>query len=157
MEALNIRKGTGKVTVSASRGVKKKSVSGKITKAAPKRKIIISQEAYDLTMQEIDNLMKRGERNLNASERKRLASLAEAAESFEDQHDPLPLPSSLPDIIRMRLVQLHINQNFAAKLLGVSDAKFSLIMNGKQKPDVQFIKAVHEKLSVDANVILKAI
>ena len=44
-----------------------------------------------------------------------------------------------------------------ARLLGVSEAKFSLIMKGKQKPDVYFIKAVHEKLEVDANTLLKAI
>ena len=30
-------------------------------------------------------------------------------------------------------------------------------MNGKQKPDIYFIKAVHEKLEVDANVLLNAI
>ncbi|KIC90278.1 hypothetical protein OI18_23285 [Flavihumibacter solisilvae] len=119
--------------------------------------MIQSKEAYDLTMQEIDSLMKRGEANLTAGELKRLTVLAAAAEAFEDLHDPMPLPSSLQEIIRIRLLQLHIKQNFAAKLLGVSDAKFSLIMNGKQKPDILFVKAIHEKLSVDANVILKAI
>jgi len=57
----------------------------------------------------------------------------------------------------MKLLQLRINQQFAAELLGVSNAKFSLIMNGKQKPDIYFIKAIHDKLHLDANMILKAI
>jgi HTH-type transcriptional regulator/antitoxin HigA len=52
---------------------------------------------------------------------------------------------------------MRLNQSYAAKLLGVSDAKFSMIMNGKQKPDIYFIKAVHDKLQVNAEQILQAI
>jgi HTH-type transcriptional regulator / antitoxin HigA len=135
--------------------VKKKIQSPKVVK----RKLIKihSKEAYKLTMKEIDALMKKGEKNLRAAELKTLRTLAEAAEAYEDKFQPLPVPESLPDIVRYKLLQLHINQGFAARLLGVSDAKFSLIMNGKQKPDIYFIKAVHDKLEVDANMLLKAI
>ena len=72
-------------------------------------------------------------------------------------HEPLPVPSSLPEMIRMKMFQLQLNQQFAARLLGISEAKFSLIMNGKQKPDIYFIKAIHDKLKVDANLILQAV
>lgn len=116
-----------------------------------------SEEAYELTMREIDILMRKGEENLSDTEKKRLVELADAAERYEDTTHPLPLPASLPDIIRMKMMQLRIRQNYAAKLLGVSDAKFSMIMNGNQKPDIYFIKAVHDKLKVDANLLLKAI
>lgn len=67
------------------------------------------------------------------------------------------MPSSFQDIVRMKIYKLHMTQSYAAKLLGVSDAKFSLIMNGKQKPDIYFIKAVYDKLKIDGNLILKAI
>ena len=60
-------------------------------------------------------------------------------------------------MIRMRMYQMRLTQGFAARLLGVSNAKFSLIMNGKQKPDIYFIKAIHVKLKVDANRILQAL
>lgn len=50
-----------------------------------------------------------------------------------------------------------VNQVYAATLLGIGNAKFSLIMNGKQKPDILFIKALHEKLKLDAQLILNAI
>ena len=46
-------------------------------------------------MKEIETLMKRGEDNLNNKELSRLRFLAEAAEGYEDNHDPLPLPDSL--------------------------------------------------------------
>jgi HTH-type transcriptional regulator / antitoxin HigA len=127
--------------------------------AKGKRKLvkIQSKAAYELTMKEIDVLMKKGEANLSAMEIKKLKALATAAEAYEDTFQPVPVPESLPDIVRYKLLQLHINQGYAAQLLGVSHAKFSLIMNGKQKPDIYFIKAVHDKLEVDANVLLKAI
>lgn len=138
--------------------VKKKTISRKKVAVAVKgKKIIRSKEAYDVTMKEIESLMKKGEKNLSEKEMERLGALAEAAEAYEDKHDPLPLPESLPDMIRMRMYQMQLTQSFVAKLLGVSDAKFSLIMNGKQKPDIYFIKAIHEKLRMDANLILKGL
>lgn len=122
-----------------------------------KKQKIKTNEVYEVTMREIDLLMKKGETNLSDAELKRLRMLAEAAEEYEDTFEPLPIPPSLPDMIRLKMHQLHFNQNYAAQLLGVSDAKFSLIMSGKQKPDIYFIKAIHDKLQVDANVILKAL
>ena len=55
------------------------------------------------------------------------------------------------------MVQLKLNQQSTAQVLGISEAKLSLIMNGKQKPDVYFLKAVHEKLKVDANLLLEIV
>lgn len=118
---------------------------------------IKTEEAHDLTMAEIDSLMRKGEKKLNANELSSLSDLAKAAEQYEFQHEPLPMPSSFQDIVRMKIYKLHMTQSYAAKLLGVSDAKFSLIMNGKQKPDMYFIKAVYDKLKIDGNIILQAI
>lgn len=149
-----------KVKTAAGHRVKRagrKSTSKK-TAAAKARKIQIkTEEAYHAVMAQIDALMKKGEKNLEAKELIRLRSLAEAAELYEDINDPLPLPESLPDIIRTRMHQMHLNQSFTAKLLGVSDTKFSLIMNGKQRPDINFIKALHQNFKVDANLILQAL
>lgn len=118
---------------------------------------IKSREVYDVVMKEIEALMKKGEKALSLSELARLRILADAAEAYEDVSDPLPLPSSLPEIIKMKMFQLRLNQQSAAQLLGISEAKFSLIMNGKQKPDIYFLKAVREKLNVDANLLLEAV
>jgi len=118
---------------------------------------IKNEAAYEVIMKEIDFLAKKGEENLTKVELDRLGVLSEAAEDFEDVHHPLPVPSSLPDMIRFKMFQLKLNQQFTAKLLGVSEAKFSLIMNGKQKPDIYFVKAIHSKLSLDGNQILEAI
>jgi HTH-type transcriptional regulator/antitoxin HigA len=139
-------------SIGKATGVKKKIVEKKT-----KNKQIRTDEAYNLTMTEIDKLMKKGENNLSSKELERLHSLAEAAELYEDSHHPLPLPASLPEIVRMRMLAMQLTQSYAAKLLGVSDTKFSMIMNGKQKPDIYFIKAIHDKLKVNAEQILHAI
>lgn len=134
-----------------------KPSSSKTAKRVIRSKRIMSEEIYQLTMKEIDRLMRIGEEKLSDSEIKRLRSLAVAAEDYEDVTNSLPVPTSLHHIVRLRLYQMGINQTYAASLLGLSDAKFSMIINGKQKPDIYFIKALHEKLKVDANQILQVI
>lgn len=143
------------VKVSRSRRVKR---HGKARRSEKKIKTKIqNKEVYELTMKEIDALMKKGEDNLSQKELERLGVLAEAAENYEDTHEPLPVPSSLPDMIRMKMFQLRLKQHYTARLLGVSEAKLSLILSGKQKPDIYFVKALHEKLNLDANQILEAV
>lgn len=136
-----------------------KTTSGKAGQPEKKTKKlkIKNKEVYELAMEEIDLLMKKGEGNLTSQELERLLILTDAAENYEDEFEPLQIPSSLSDMIRLKMLQLKLSQHFAAKLLGVSEAKFSLIMNGKQKPDIFFIKAIHVKLKLDANQILEAI
>lgn len=148
------RANPGKDSAGNVTGVKK--LLSKNTEKKQKKQIK-TVEAYNLTLNEIERLMKKGEENLLPKELTRLRNLAEAAELYEDTNNPLPLPDSLPEIVRMRMFAMQLNQGYTAKLLGVSDAKFSMIMNGKQKPDIYFVKAIHDKLHVDAKQILLAI
>ena len=150
-----IRRAKPKVKVKPNGETGQPATKKKVKKS--KKTKIQNKEVYEITMKEIDALMKKGEQNLSQIELVRLRAMAEAAENYEDIHEPLPIPSSLPDMIRLKMFQLKLKQHFAAKLLGVSEAKFSLIMNGKQKPDIYFVKALHDKLNLDANQILQAV
>ncbi len=47
-----------------------------------------------------------------------------------------------------------ITQAELAKRLKLSTTKLSLILNGKQKPDVGFLKGVRDTLNIDADFIL---
>jgi HTH-type transcriptional regulator/antitoxin HigA len=149
---------TRRVRSKAKSIIKPRGKPGKpVKKVKTGRTKIQSNEVYELTMKEIDALMKKGEDNLSKKELERLRILSEAAEDYEDVHDPLPIPSSLTDMIRMKMFQLKLKQHYTAKLLGVSEAKLSLIMSGKQKPDIYFVKALHDKLNLDAKLILQAV
>src|SRR4051794_26931747 len=79
-----------------------------VARVTPLRKRIHNEEVYELTMKEIETLMKKGEENLSPKELERLRILAEAAEDYEDTHEPLPVPSSLPDMIRLKMFQLKL-------------------------------------------------
>ena len=57
-------------------------------------------------------------------------------------------------MIELRMYELKLTQSKLAKMLGVTDAKLSQILNGKRNPDVSFLKAVHQKLKVDAGFLL---
>jgi HTH-type transcriptional regulator / antitoxin HigA len=54
-------------------------------------------------------------------------------------------------------VSAKIETALYSKITGCKRSKLSLIMSGKQKPDIYFVKALHGKLNLDANQILKAV
>lgn len=117
----------------------------------------MSKEAYEVTMTEIEKLMKIGEKNLSPSSIKRLKTLSKAAEAYEDRHEQMPVSTSLRDILSVKFSQMGINQAYAAQLLGVSETKLSQILNGRQKPDVRLLKAIHVQLKVDGNTLMEIV
>lgn len=117
----------------------------------------MSKEAYQLTMAEIEKLMKIGEKNLSPASIRRLKTLSKAAEDYEDQHEQMPVSTSLRDILSVKFSQMGINQSYAAQLLGVSETKLSQILNGRQKPDVRLLKAIHVQLKVDGNTLMEIV
>lgn len=57
-------------------------------------------------------------------------------------------------IIEMKIHDMRLKKKDLARKLNVSSAKLSLILKGKQKPDIGFLKAVHKELHVDADLLL---
>jgi len=57
-------------------------------------------------------------------------------------------------IVTIKMQEMGITQVKLAGMLNMDTAKLSQILNGKRKPDVPFLKAVHDKLNVDGNLLL---
>ncbi|RDC56608.1 helix-turn-helix domain-containing protein [Pedobacter chinensis] len=115
----------------------------------------IKKEAnYNTVMAKIDSLMAKGSENVSQEELAEIRHLALLAQAYEQEKHEIRPPSTLAGIIEMRMYELKLKQKDLAKKLRVSNAKLSLIMNGKQKPDVQFLKSVHSELNVDAEFLL---
>ena len=57
----------------------------------------------------------------------------------------------------MKMFELKLKQKELAKKLNISDTKLSMIMSGKQKPDVPFLKAIHQKLNISGDLLLKVV
>ena len=120
-------------------------------------KKIKTKAEYNSLMQRVDALMKKGENKITEKESSEIRKLALAAQAYEKTIYTIPAPSTLEGMIELRMYEMKLKQHELAKRLGVSNTKLSLVLNGKQKPDLSFIKAVHTKLNVDADFILQHI
>ena len=116
--------------------------------------MISNKSAYNGVMTRIDTLMKKGEGNLTKKENIELRQLALNAQTYEKSIYTIPAPTTIEGMIELRMYEMKLKQHQLAEKLGVSNAKLSLILNGKQKMDLNFLKAVHRVLKVDADFLL---
>jgi len=112
---------------------------------------------YKKVMAKVDKLMSKGSSNVTKKELAEIKALAQSAQAFEQNKYIIEAPTTLTGIIEMRMFELQLKQKDLAKKLNVSDAKLSLIMCGKQKPDIQILKTVHKELKVSGDFLLEAI
>jgi HTH-type transcriptional regulator / antitoxin HigA len=115
-------------------------------------------EQYKEALQEVYVLMNKGESNLTETEKAQIGSMAKAIEHYEDHVlKIMPLTPSIATIVQLKLKERQLNQRSLSALIGIGTAKISQILNGKRQPDVQFLKAIHEKLGIDGNVLLEMV
>jgi HTH-type transcriptional regulator / antitoxin HigA len=120
------------------------------------RKIKIENDKeYNVTMKKIDALMKKGEAKLTDKEANEIRTLALAAQAYEKSIYTIPAPKTLEGLIELKMYERKLKQKELAKLLGVGEPKLSQIMSKKRKPDVAFLKAAHEQLGIDGNLLLE--
>ena len=110
---------------------------------------------YNQVMEKLDELMAKGSENVSKDELAEIRSLAILAQTYEQHKYVIDAPTTLIGMVEMKMFEMRLKQKELAKKLKVSDAKLSLIMNGKQKPDVDFLKAVYSELNIDAGFILE--
>ncbi|SER01810.1 helix-turn-helix domain-containing protein [Pedobacter rhizosphaerae] len=117
--------------------------------------IIKKESDYNAVMAKIDSLMSKGSHNVSKEELAEIRTLALTAQAYEQEKYTVPPPDTLVGMIEMKMYEMKLKQKDLAEKLNVSTAKLSLIMNGKQKADVEFLKSVYTQLNVDAEFILQ--
>lgn len=120
--------------------------------------VINSKKDYHETMVKIYRLMDKGENNLSPAELKELASMAVAAEKFEDEVlelRPRKDPATITEAVELKMFENKISQAKLADELGIGKSKLSEILNGKRKPDVPFLKALYKILKIDPGFLLE--
>ncbi len=96
--------------------------------------------------------------SLTKKESKELEALSRLVAEYEENVLKLwPLPITISDVVQQKISELNITQNKLAEIFEITNSKLSKILTGKRDPDIQFLKAVHEKLGVDGNLILDVI
>jgi len=111
---------------------------------------------YKKAVHEVYVLMSKGEAKITHAEAKKIEQLAKAIEDYEDNVlKIMPLKVTVSSIVQEKIEELNITQSKLAEMLDMGVAKLNQILNRKRKPDVPFLKAIHEKLGVDGNLILE--
>ena len=126
-------------------------------KKMPTAKKIETEADYKSVMARIDNLMSKGSENVSKTEWAEIRKLALTAQEYEKTKFTIAAPTTLAGIIEMKMYEMRLKQKDLARKLKVSDTKLSLIMNGKQKPDIDFLKAVHQQLHVNGDYLLNSL
>lgn len=116
---------------------------------------MISEHNYNSMTAQIEILLKKGLKNLSVDELARLEALGNEVAVFEKEHYAIPAPESLSEMIELRMYELKLNQKSLAERMGISPAKLSLILNGKQEPDLFFLKQCKKVLNIPAEFILE--
>lgn len=120
-------------------------------------KKITNESDYKMIMNKVDHLMAKGSSKVTKNELIEIRKMAMAAQQYEKTKFVIEPPVTLTGIIEMKMYEMKLKQKDLAKKLNVSDAKLSLIMSGKQKPDISFLKAVHQQLKVNGDFLLEAV
>ncbi len=72
---------------------------------------------------------------------------------YEEKHYPIELPT-LVEMIRERMYEMNLSQKELAEMLGLSPPRISEYLSGKSDPTLKVARLMHEKLDIDASVLL---
>jgi len=124
---------------------------------------IRTQEQYEAIMKLIEKYIQKATKQggfhaLNKQDEKELHRLTLLANDYEKKYMlPGAFQISLNLIIQNRLAEMNITQSKLSEIINTTTSKISKILSGKQEPDAHFLKAIHEKLGIDGNLLLDAI
>jgi HTH-type transcriptional regulator/antitoxin HigA len=122
-----------------------------------KKEAISNEKSYKLALKKVDDLMKLGSQKITFDQAKEITTLAKSIQTYEKNIYTITPPTTLAGMIELRMYEMKFKQVELAKLLGISNSKLSLILSGKQKADLQFIKSIHKELKINAEFILQSI
>ena len=118
---------------------------------------ISSKKAHHATVARIYDLMEKGEEALTERDLDELRVLAESAERYETRevYQPAAQQVTLTELVSKALFEKKITRSKFSDLSAIPVSKVSEILNGKRKPDVTFLKAVHKILGIDPGHLLE--
>jgi antitoxin component HigA of HigAB toxin-antitoxin module len=121
------------------------------------RDIFASRKAHHATLARIYDLMEKGEEALTERDLDELRVLAESAERYETRevYQPAAQQVTLTELVSKALFEKKITRTKFSDLSAIPVSKVSEILNGKRKPDITFLKAVHKILGIDPGHLLE--
>ncbi|OAV65524.1 conjugal transfer protein TrbA [Bacteroidales bacterium Barb6XT] len=119
---------------------------------------IKGEKQYQLLLKKVEELMEIVNENTSENDPDfiELDVLADLVEEYETEHYPIAVPS-LTEVLKLRMLELNLTQKTLAEMLGISASRVSEYLTGKSEPTLQVARKIHQKLNIDANVILGAV
>ena len=119
----------------------------------------ISKTEFLEAEKQMNNLLaiatkKGGFDNLTKKESAELNKYTQIVKTYEDLHYTIALPQTVQGLIELKMYENKLKQKEIAKMLNTTDTKLSEIMHYKRKPSISFLKAMHQILGIDGNLLL---
>jgi HTH-type transcriptional regulator/antitoxin HigA len=120
----------------------------------------ITKKEFEVAENRMNELLaiatkKGGFKHLTKKESTELDRHTQIVNAYEEKHYTIPLPETLQGLIELKMYENKLKQKELAKMLNTTDTKLSEIMHNKRKPSISFLKAMHEILGIDGNLLLE--
>lgn len=116
---------------------------------------ITTNSQYHATLARIETFIEKGFGNLTEKETEELKRISLAVESYEKKKYPMPVQTTIPDILEDYMHENRINKAQLSKILEVPNSTISEIINGKKSINLSIAKKLHQKLNIDGNFLLE--
>ncbi len=116
---------------------------------------IATNSQYHEALARIEKHIEKGFDNLSEKETEDLKQISLAVEAYEQKKYPMPVETTIPDLLEDYMHENKINKAQLSKLLEVPNSTISEIINGKKRINLSIAKKLHQKLNIDGNFLLE--
>jgi HTH-type transcriptional regulator/antitoxin HigA len=121
-----------------------------------------TKKQFELAKSKMNELLalatkKGGFEALTKKEKAELEKYTQIVNSYEAVHYTIPLPETLQGLIELKMYENKLKQKELAQKLNITDTKLSEIMHHKRKPNLSFLKSLHEVFNIDGNLLLRMV
>jgi HTH-type transcriptional regulator/antitoxin HigA len=117
--------------------------------------MITTEKEYQVILERVETLLQNPD-NIENQESKgyvELNILSDLVADYEKVNYEVPKPT-LIEVLKIRMVEMELNQKLLSELLGVSTSRVSEYLTGKSEPTLKVARTISKKLGIDASIVL---
>jgi HTH-type transcriptional regulator/antitoxin HigA len=121
-------------------------------------KALVNKAEYEAIMARVDELVEIVDDDTSPFDKNyiELDFLTDLIVDYEKEHFPIGKPV-LTEVLKARMHEMNLTQKSLAEILEISAPRVSEYLTGKSEPTLQIARRLHEKLNIDADIILSAV
>ncbi len=117
--------------------------------------MIKTEKDYNAIVERVEELLQNPDNieNKDAKGYVELNVLSDLVAQYEERNYTVR-KNSLVEVLKLRMVEMELNQKRLSELLGVSTSRVSEYLNGKSEPTLKVAREISLKLGIDASIVL---